>query len=651
MAILSVVAYHVFPDQFPGGFLGVDVFFVISGFLISTIIFKGLARNGFSFSEFYAHRIRRIFPALILVVIFCFLIGWHALMPSEFILLGKHIVASLGFYENFVLRSEAGYFDMATALKPLMHVWSLAVEEQFYLIFPLLVWGAWRLRLSILTLILLIFAISFAAYLRDILHNSIAAFFSPKSRFWELMAGAILAQLSLNHAALLQRLRTLGGGSRASRETAAAWVSVAGLLLLGWAVFASDRYVPGVNLTRQTFAVASGTLLIFSGRFAWVNRFLLANRLVVYVGLISYPLYLWHWPLLSFLTIVDGKYPSPQQRLVAVLLSVALAVLTFHFVEQPIRRRSGHRREKTLGLVAVATSLLLLGLAAKQIAPDYDEQTAKIMQVWDFHGYPIPAALYLDPDYGFTALGKNDGNKIAVIGDSHALQYENTVDALFKRADADSARLPEVIFLNDAMSPEFTIGPPLYDKVITDKAVTTVVFSEFWAFRQNSDKIDYAVRCCGDGLMQTMGGNAPTPLSPHQIDEMNGNLAAMITALRQAGKTVYLILDNPFGEELAPRSLLQRSWFRRPKIVPSSLPRAAAIERDEPARSRLQQIAQDTGAKLIDPAQQLCDQTQCPALSADGTPIYKDYDHLSLYTLTSRVRYLDFILQPPAASE
>src|ERR1700722_1791027 len=195
LAILSVVAYHVFPRQVPGGFLGVDVFFVISGFLISTIIFKGLASNSFSFLEFYAHRIRRIFPALILVVVFCFLIGWHALLPSEFILLGKHIVASLGFYENFPLRGEAGYFDLATARKPLMHVWSLAIEEQFYLIFPLLVWGAWRLRLNILTLVLLIFAISFAAYLRDIFHNPIAAFYLPKSRFWELMAGAILAQL------------------------------------------------------------------------------------------------------------------------------------------------------------------------------------------------------------------------------------------------------------------------------------------------------------------------------------------------------------------------------------------------------------------------------------------------------------------------
>src|SRR5271156_3598596 len=144
LAILAVVAFHVFRRQIPGGFLGVDVFFVISGFLISTIIFKGLATQRFSFAEFYARRVRRIFPALILVVAFCCAVGWNALLPNEFVLLGKHIRASMGFYENIVLRREAGYFDLATTLKPLMHVWSLAVEEQFYLIFPVLLWGAWR---------------------------------------------------------------------------------------------------------------------------------------------------------------------------------------------------------------------------------------------------------------------------------------------------------------------------------------------------------------------------------------------------------------------------------------------------------------------------------------------------------------------------
>jgi peptidoglycan/LPS O-acetylase OafA/YrhL len=234
VAILSVVAFHLSPDLLRGGFLGVDVFFVISGFLISTIIFKSLANDGFSFLEFYAHRIRRIFPGLVLVIAFCLFVGWHALLPTEFVLLGKHVIASTLFTENFRLWREAGYFDISTSLKPLMHLWSLAIEEQFYLAFPLILWVGWRLRLNLFAIVAAIFAASFAFYLNDVDHQPIAAFFSPKSRFWELMAGAILAYVSLHYADRLQAVRNIGRRDRGAAglgvalgETAASFTGLA----------------------------------------------------------------------------------------------------------------------------------------------------------------------------------------------------------------------------------------------------------------------------------------------------------------------------------------------------------------------------------------------------------------------------------------
>jgi peptidoglycan/LPS O-acetylase OafA/YrhL len=657
VAILSVVAYHLSPEQIPGGFLGVDVFFVISGFLISTIIFKSLANNSFSFVEFYAHRIRRIFPALILVIGFCLVVGWHALLPSEFILLGKHIVASTVFIENYQLWKEAGYFDIATSLKPLMHLWSLAIEEQFYLIFPLLVWGAWRLRLNLLLLVVVIFAVSFGAYLHDVNHKPIAAFFGPKQRFWELMAGAILAHIMLRHGGSLSALRGLGFRSgrtalaSASKlllggDARASLVSIVGFLLIGFVVFGINRQLPLGNVTGEIFAVLGATLLISAGPTALANRIILSNRAVVFVGLISYPLYLWHWPLLSFLTIVEGNYPPFYLRALAVAVSVVLAFLTYRFVERPIRRRTIYRMRMTGGLAAASAALLLLGLFSRHLAPHYDGAIQKIMQVWNFGGYPDPKDLYFDQKYQFLALGHNEHNKIVLIGDSHAIQYRQTVNTILNAHSTDDGELPEVIFADYSSQEQLDQVESLSAKLPADKTVKTVVLSQFWAIKEGSNKINYAVRCCGTGLMQMVGeGARPPPMTEAQIEEKNKKLEDFVLALKQSGKEVYIVLDNPFGEELAPRSLLDRSFFHPIRIALVPLARDVAIERDQPVRSSLQKIAHDTGAKIIDPFEYLCDQNVCPALSADGSPLYKDYDHLSLYAATHDVHYLDFIAQ------
>ena len=174
VAIISVVLYHVFPQQIPGGFLGVDVFFVISGYLISSIIFRSLHKGSFSFTEFYARRIRRIFPALTIVLIVSLFIGRNVMLPNEFLLLARHVTAGEAFVENFMLWSESSYFDISTTLKPLMHLWSLAIEEQFYLFFPIIVWISWRLRFNLLLVVFLIGAASLTLF---IMSDPVAAFF------------------------------------------------------------------------------------------------------------------------------------------------------------------------------------------------------------------------------------------------------------------------------------------------------------------------------------------------------------------------------------------------------------------------------------------------------------------------------------------
>lgn len=197
IAVLAVVAFHGLPDLITGGFIGVDIFFVISGYLISTIIFEGLYKNDFYFLDFYARRIRRIFPALLLVLVMVFVFGWFELSPDEYKQLGKHIAAGAGFVSNLAYWSEAGYFDNLSETKPLLHLWSLGIEEQFYIFWPLLLWVFWKRNFNFLTTALILTIASFALNAKGVRQDSVAAFYSPHSRFWELSCGSLLAWFAL----------------------------------------------------------------------------------------------------------------------------------------------------------------------------------------------------------------------------------------------------------------------------------------------------------------------------------------------------------------------------------------------------------------------------------------------------------------------
>ena len=199
IAVLAVIGFHVFGVM--GGFTGVDIFFVISGFLISTIIFENLEHNSFSFNQFYQRRIRRIFPSLLLVLVACIFFGWVVHFADEYELLGKHISAGTGFISNLVLWSESGYFDVAAEKKPLLHLWSLGIEEQFYIFWPIFAWLMWKFRAHFLWLAIVLACISFGLNIWQVRVDTVAAFYSPLTRFWELLEGACLAYVMLLQSA------------------------------------------------------------------------------------------------------------------------------------------------------------------------------------------------------------------------------------------------------------------------------------------------------------------------------------------------------------------------------------------------------------------------------------------------------------------
>jgi peptidoglycan/LPS O-acetylase OafA/YrhL len=625
IAIIAVVVFHAFPRLVPGGYLGVDVFFVISGFLISSIVARRLQAADFSFVEFYANRARRIFPALLVVLLATALVGRNAMLPNEFALLGRHIAAGAAFLENFLLRRESGYFDVSTTLKPLMHLWSLAIEEQFYLVFPFLAVLAHRFRLKLPIVACFIIVASFAYCA---LSDPTAAFFSPLCRAWELSIGVVCGTFRPRRD---EASRTTDPSGRSS------WLGSLGLISIAAALFGS-LLIPalGHSLVGVALATTGTAACIWAGPRSWPNRFVLSQPAFVAVGLISYPLYLWHWPVFSFWTIVDGRSIDTTSRLLAIAISVGLAFATYQLVERPIRTSQSYKLFKAGTLAACMIAFVAAGLTAARWGRSYNAQIDKIIHAWEFSAQPEPAGARRDGQV--LTFGDNPDNRVLLFGDSHAGHYINSLAVAAKRAQAPS---PQIVFYS--VTKDFWISKDVLNTFIEDKTIHKVIISYFWAIRYASPKIDYEIRCCGSGLFNTVGTRLPA-LSTQAIDQIDQQLYDLLVTLRKAGKDVYVVLDNPFGNEIAPRSLVRRSILHGLQVdLTSALPRKTAIDRTEPFRSKIQSIASRAGVKTIDPIASLCGEAMCPSVTPSGVPIYMDYDHISFDTAINLVRYFDFI--------
>ena len=437
IAVLCVLLFHAFPKYLKGGFIGVDVFFVISGYLISSIILGDLGKGKFSFRQFYVRRIRRIFPVLAVVLFSCLSFGWFALTADELNQLGKHIAAGAGFISNFVLWNEAGYFDNSAETKPLLHLWSLGIEEQFYIIWPLLLWAAWKKRLNIFTVCLTLTIISFGWNLHWYKTNGVADYFSPQTRFWELISGAMLAfaftgvHRKNNLAGIRARLNhiicRIVWSSKAPDSILAVnhILSAAGMILLGISVFVTrpERF-PG---KAAIFPVIAAVMLIAAGSEGWFNKKILSCKALVWLGLISYPLYLWHWPLLSFARILCEKPPSYLIRVILILAAVLLAWLTVKVIEKPFRFGNRYVRLKVTALCTALLIIGILGLAVGKANLTRSHTFDKILHRKNFeHGIGSSMAWYRGKDdWLFLGNAYNDTVaklKLAIRPDPKALE-------------------------------------------------------------------------------------------------------------------------------------------------------------------------------------------------------------------------------------
>jgi peptidoglycan/LPS O-acetylase OafA/YrhL len=381
IAVLVVVGYHAFPAWIPGGYIGVDIFFVISGYLITDIVFRKMLAGTFSIIDFYQRRVRRIFPALILVTAVTFAIGWFYLPPRDLQSLGTNIAGGSIFIQNIVLLGQVGYFDLAAARKPLLHLWSLGIEEQYYIAWPIILLLVRRWGLNAVTITIILIAASFWLDLALLKKNVDLAFYLPFTRAWELLIGSALSiwLITLNRVpiavwitnecqkasvkvenALQQLVWAAGTAPRGylTRELFAlcAIAAIAGAVYR----FSSNTPYPG---TFTLIPVLAATALILASG-SWINRIFLSSRPMVFVGLISYPLYLWHYPLMAYARILWVDAVPVQVMVWVVIASALLAWLTYRYIERPIRYARSRSRAKIAALVAGMAAVGAIGLIA-----------------------------------------------------------------------------------------------------------------------------------------------------------------------------------------------------------------------------------------------------------------------------------------------
>ena len=643
IAVLSVVGFHAFPHLIRGGLIGVDIFFVISGFLISTIVFDSLDRKCFSFAEFYSRRIRRIFPALIVVLIAIFAFGWFALLADEYKQLGKHIAAGAAFVSNFVFWNESGYFDNAAASKPLLHLWSLGVEEQFYLVWPLLLWVAWQKRFNLLIIAVLVAVISFALNAQGIGKDAVATFYSPQTRFWELMVGSMLAWLALHRGGTLPKLwqapafrsgKVFDAPASESTNSSALRnvLSFSGAALIAAALIVITRETnfPGWWALLPTFGAA---LIIASGSQALLNRALLSNRVLVWFGLISFPLYLWHWPLLSFADIVQSETPSREIRIGAVLASVALAWATYKLVETPLRFGK-YGKLKALALFGVMAAI---GLGGYETYQHDGIEFRSAVKLYKNNKNELIRTPVMD-DECLSYLGNNkplfpycrftdasSPETIAVIGDSHAHSaYPGIAEFMLAR------KINTVLLANSGCPPFLGAEYGRNDEeknackrrieailniIVQKKDIKTVfIFSrgplyitgKYFAEEEEKEK-----------GWESPGG----PYIDAKV--FYTSLQNTIDRLRAAGKDVYYVTENP-EIALKPSACIPRPFRITYKSCDVDLAIVQARQ-----KQYLEIIRKLSKVTIVDTLSAFCPKHVCTAFR-NGKLLYADYSHLSL---------------------
>ncbi len=545
VAVLIVVFYHA-GLGFSGGFIGVDVFFVISGYLITSLILKDAQRGTFTLSNFWQRRIRRIMPAAVVLVVFTLVVGWFILLPEDFVGLGNSALSQTFFAANIYFWRTLDYFAVAAEEKPLLHTWSLAVEEQFYVLFPFLLLVLFRFRplrtkAALLSIFLLGTAASFGVSVWSLVEAPLASFYLLPSRAWELLLGSVVA--------LAPRPGDIGG--RPWMLDTTAWAGLAAILVPSW-LFTSETPFPGMAALSPVLGTAVfiwATNAPDPGGWRSSARRILAVRPVVFIGLISYSFYLWHWPLLAFARYVNITEPALLVRVGLVLASLVLATLSWRFVETPFRHHGVAKRPVFIFSFAGVSLFLLTALSAtvvlnkgfpQRVAPEILEVANVRLQRPEMEEIGIKQVKA--GEVKELGGGQRSSPQLLLWGDSHAWALSPAVakfcreNGIRGQAIYYPATPPLVNYVSrsnqglDHRSPEWAEEVAKY---IARTGIKKVIVAGYWSKQEKN--------------------------SPPGV--LEAAVKATVQRLSEAGAHVYLFLQVPTHEAPVPDAIARSMYF------------------------------------------------------------------------------------------
>ncbi len=649
LAVVPILLFHAGFASFSGGFVGVDIFFVISGYLITSIIAQDLAAGRFSLALFYEKRVRRIFPALFAMLLVTTLAACILLFPMDLRAYGKSLMAATGFVANLWFWSQSGYFDTESELKPLLHTWSLAVEEQFYVVFPLLLMLAYHLWRSGRAMVVVLFFGSLALSVFGVRVNPDATFYLIPTRAWELLTGSALA---LGLVPSTERLFL--------REGAA----LLGAGLIAFAIFTFDGRTrfPG---EMALLPCAGAALIIWSGgAMPTLVARLLTLRPVVWTGLISYSLYLWHWPLMVFTHHLTLRKLVVSEKLALVAASFLLAWLSYEIIEKPFRDKAKTLRQKVVLVSAVVAMVFSIGLGALLAPRGFPQRFSLGLQ-----------ALFADNDRERTAFDifKGDGKEpsglpvngyrlgsgpsdVVAWGDSHI----GAVLPGLNGAIASGAIRGASIFALGGCRPIIGIALSYTrDEACARQNEAVLAYLKTSPERKVVLVSRWAVSLYGDtlptGKGDRYGSLAAVPGEWMQEGPASAlfvrQLGATIDALLAAGKEVYLLESTIEATVNVPRFVF-RALLGQPDAPVLTLDASRYAERYTGLEALFDQVQQGRSFTRISPRRFLCENWQC-RIYGGGRLYYSDSNHLSIFGAEALAPLLHraMNLTPPARRE
>ena len=635
VAVLPVILFHAGFPQFRGGYVGVDVFFVISGYLITSILLEERDRGTFTILGFYERRARRILPALCFVLLCCLPFAWMWMLPNAMTEFAQSLSAVAAFASNIFFWRRSGYFAPTEAWRPLQHTWSLAVEGQFYLVFPLFIALGWKhgKRWMVATLTVIAVA-SLAVAQWGALRRSTAAFYLLPTRGWELLAGALVAFYLLPRVGRAQK-------SALPAESAA----VAGLLLIAFAVMTFDATTPFPGVYAIVPAGGTALVILFGSSRTLAGR-LLGSRWLVGVGLVSYSAYLWHQPLFVFARLRSLGQPSNALLVLLVCASLVLAYGTWQFVERPFRNTHWLGRRTVFSLAAAMSAaflmLGLLGAATNGFPGRLPGTVQRVLQVRSAHAQlRDDGGCNLDGlDFRLRTCLRGDQSAVPAValwGDSYASTFAYDLGKSFAARHMSFTQdtkngCPAVLNVMKMPNENCEQYTDAVFRTLQDTRISTVILASFWQFYVEGHGFDNAEG--GVDYMQVVSGLAGQAMPAGESSRQRGLLLAyrnVVLQLLARGKEVILVYPVPEVGWDVPEYLAKVMLFGGSARTDVTTSHERFRQRTRRTTEAFDSIGQHARLVRIRPESLLCDTFKIGrcAASLNGVPLYYDSDHLS----------------------